>query len=72
MADSAPDAYTSGIETGVARIDPHVNKNLRGLIGSAGQLTYGYFTFTNDQGTFTGYATPDFTRFTIQISFDLP
>jgi hypothetical protein len=33
-------------------------------------LTYGYFTFTNEYGTFTGYATPSFTGFSIQVDFD--
>ena len=45
---------------------------LRTLFGHGGPLTYGYFTFTNQRGTFTGYATPDFTHFVIEITFDLP
>jgi hypothetical protein len=49
-----------------------VSKSLRNLFGHAGPLTYGYFTFTNEHGTFTGSATPDFARFAIQIAFDLP
>lgn len=34
-------------------------------------LHYGYFTFTNEHDTFTGYATPDFSAFAIQLKFDL-
>jgi len=40
-----------------------------GLLPSGGSLTYGYFTFTDDVGTFTGYATPDFRQFAIQVGF---
>ncbi len=49
-----------------------VSSSLRDLFGHTGQLTYGYFTFTNQGGAYTGYATPDFTRFAIEITFDLP
>jgi len=35
-------------------------------------LNYGYFTFTNEEGTFTGYATPAFKEFVIQVQFDDP
>jgi hypothetical protein len=70
IADTAPEHYTSGIQTVATKINPRVTGNLNGLIGPGGELTYGYFTFTNQHGTSTGYATPDFTRFIIQISFD--
>ena len=72
IADTAPDRYTSGIQTVAAKISPVVSRTLRTLLGHAGPLTYGYFTFTNEHGTFTGFATPDFTRFAIQIAFNLP
>lgn len=72
IADTAPDHYTSGIQTIATKVKPRVTGDLHGLIGPSGQLTYGYFTFTNSRGTFTGYATPDFTHFTVPITFDLP
>jgi hypothetical protein len=72
IADTAPDQYTSGIQTVAEKIQPVATKGLRELFGHTGPLTYGYFTFTNAHGTFRGYATPDFTRFAIQIAFDLP
>jgi hypothetical protein len=72
IADTAPDRYTSGIQTVVDKTNPVESRSLHDLFGHAGPLTYGYFTFTDQRGTFTGYATPDFTRFVIQIAFDLP
>jgi hypothetical protein len=70
VADTAPDKYTSGIKNVADKVRPQVTKNL-GILGHDGPLTYGYFTFTNTHGTFTGYATPDFMHFIIQIEFDL-
>lgn len=76
IADTNPAAYTSGVKTismadskGIARElsklfdkkSPYVNGNT---------LTYGWFTFTNNYGTFTGYATPDFRQFLINVRFD--
>jgi len=72
IADTAPDRYTSGIQTVVRKTRPVISNSLRTLFGHTGPLTYGYFTFTDNRGTFTGYATPDFTRFVIQIAFDVP
>jgi hypothetical protein len=72
IADTAPQAYTSGVRTVVLKVAPQLRKTANTLLGTAGPLTYGYFTFTNAHGTYTGYATPDFTRFAIQITFDLP
>ena len=43
--------------------------NLNGL-KNGGTLTYGWFTFTNKYGTFTGYSTPDSRQFAIEIEFD--
>lgn len=57
ISDVAPDKYVSGVKT---------------LNAKPGPLSYGYFTFTDAVGTFTGFATPDFTRFAIQITFPLP
>jgi hypothetical protein len=70
IADTAPDKYTSGIQTVVEKLGPREQKSLSELLGQSGSLTYGYFTFTNNHGTFTGYATPDFTRFIIPLTFD--
>jgi hypothetical protein len=69
IADTSPSTYTSGIQTLVGKVQPHVRADLRELLGTKGRLTYGYFTFTDSQGTFTGYATPDFDHFVIQITF---
>lgn len=72
IADTAPQNYTSGVQTVVGKLSPHVRKTLGGFVGDAGPLTYGYFTFTTAQGTFTGYATPDFVHFAIGITFEIP
>ena len=72
IADTAPDRYTSGVQTMTVKLPGPMRHDLTALTGKPGPLTYGYFTFTNAQGTFTGYATPDFLRFAIQITFDLP
>ena len=71
IADTAPEHYSSGVQTALAKLPPQVHSVLGGSTASVG-LTYGYFTFTNPYGTFTGYATPDFARFAIQISFASP
>ena len=72
IADSAPQNYTSGITTLDEQLAAHIRRQLRGFAPKSGPLTYGYFTFTDPHGTFTGYATPDFTRFMIRITFNLP
>jgi hypothetical protein len=72
IADTSPANYTSGIQTLVVKLGPQAGRLAGALRGQPGPLTYGYFTFTNSQGTFTGYATPDFTRFAIQITFPVP
>ena len=72
IADTAPQNYTSGVQTVVDKLSPQLRKALGGFVGTAGQRTYGYFTFTNPQGTFTGYATPDFVHFAIRITFEIP
>lgn len=69
IADTAPEAYTSGVQTGVSKLPPAVRAALGKLGPNFAAFTYGYFTFTTSEGTYTGYATPDFTRFGIQISF---
>jgi hypothetical protein len=69
IADTAPEKYTSGIQTVVDKLGPRATKELGKVLGQTGPLTYGWFTFTNEYGTFTGYATPDFTRFIIPITF---
>jgi hypothetical protein len=72
IIDTAPDTYTSGIQTAINVQGPRLRHGLKGLLGPRGPLTYGYFTFTDGRGTFTGYATPDFSHFAIQITFDVP
>jgi hypothetical protein len=72
IADTAPDSYTAGVQTIMGKLPGRVGQDLSLPAGRPGPLTYGYFTFTNAQGTFTGYATPDFRQFAIQITFDLP
>jgi hypothetical protein len=72
IADTAPQNYTSGVQTVVGKLSPQVRKSLSRIVGDAGPLTYCYFTFTNAQGTFTGYATPDFVHFGIGITFEIP
>jgi hypothetical protein len=72
IADTAPENYTSGIQTLVGKLGPQASRAVGMLTGRPGPLTYGYFTFTNSEGTFTGYATPDFTHFVIQITFPSP
>ena len=69
IADTAPAQYTSGVETGFAKLPPGSRSVFVGLLGRQGAPAYGYFTFTNPYGSFTGYATPDFVNFAIQISF---
>lgn len=56
VADTALDQYTSGIQTVAENIQSVATKGLRELFGPTGPLTYGYFTFTNEHGTFR--ATP--------------
>lgn len=80
IVDTNPAAYTSGIQTmpmydlpkGAMKAMKEVFDMNRGQLRKGGSLTYGYFTFTNNYGTFTGYATPDFRQFAIAIKFDCP
>lgn len=53
IAGTSPASYISGIRP----------------LGFSSKASYGYFTFTDPFGTFTGYATTDFTRFVIEITF---
>ena len=69
IADTSPETYTSGVQTVPSKFEPLIRRSLGKLIVNPGPLTYGYFTFTNTEGAFIGYATPDFTRFAIQITF---
>ena len=69
IADTSPESYKSGIATVDDNLSGHVRKQLSGLFPATGPLTYCYFTFTNPCGTYTGYATPDFTKFVIRITF---
>jgi len=69
IADTSPETYRSGIQTLIGKLNPQTQRVVGQLLGTSGALTFGYFTFTNAEGTFIGYATPDFTRFAIQITF---
>ena len=71
IVDTSPESYTSGIATLDNKLATQVRKSLNGLMPNSAALQYGYFTFTNDHGTFTGYATPDFVKFAIRITFNL-
>ena len=77
IADTKPAAYKSGVKS----VDPdkgfaaHIAKLLRkdvGLLPTGDTLTYGYFTFTDNVGTFTGYSTPDSSKFLITVGFTVP
>lgn len=72
IVDTAPEHYSSGVQSGVRKLPPHAHSILGGRGAGTGALTYGYFTFTNPYGTFTGYATQDFANFAIQITFGAP
>lgn len=71
IADTSPETYKSGIATLDSKFLDQAHKKLVGILPQNGPLTYGYFTFTNPHGTFMGYATPDFARFAIRITFDV-
>lgn len=79
IADTCPSCYTSGVEEmDRASLTPEAQRVLdqlleRGILvpNEDGKISYGYFTFTNAHGTFTGYASPDFREFTISITFDV-
>ncbi|MHB0869908.1 MAG: hypothetical protein ACYC66_11535 [Chloroflexota bacterium] len=76
IADTNPQGYTYGtaiLDSGSARgALGRANSLLRqgGDFPKDGELTYGYFTFTNEHGTFTGYSTPDSRKFMITIEYD--
>jgi hypothetical protein len=50
IADTAPDRYTSGIQTVVDKTNPVVSRSLRDVFDHTGPLTYGYFTFADEPG----------------------
>lgn len=76
IADTNPQGYSYG--TGTLEPGPgrgalgRANSLLRqgGDFSNDGELIYGYFTFTNEHGTFTGYSTPDSRKFLITIEYD--
>ena len=75
--DTNPSAYNSGVNTvtapkGFAKVLTDVMGNNYGQLMKGGALTYGYFTFSDNYGTFIGYGTPDFRQFAIQLRFDCP
>ncbi|MGH2457785.1 MAG: hypothetical protein ACRDIY_02835 [Chloroflexota bacterium] len=77
IINTDPGAYRSGVETvkvsqvppGTRRTLGHLSAETRALRPRDGSITYGYFTFTDDHGTFTGYSTPDSRQFAIRITF---
>ncbi len=76
IADTNPAAYTSGVITASQNPPKGIMKTLSRIPGSTavkkGDLVYGTFSFTDNYGTFTGYSTPDFRYFVIQLNFDCP
>ncbi len=75
IEDTNPAAYEYGVDTSVSvsSLSEDTLKLLSqiGLTPQDDKVTYGYFTFTDKYGTFKGYATPDFTKFIIGITFDI-
>jgi len=77
IRDTSPGAYNSGVNTITA--PKGFSKALSGVTGKGygqllqgGPLTYGYFTFSDNYGTFIGYSTPDWRQFAIEVKFDCP
>jgi len=78
IVDTDPSAYCSGTSS-LPLPGDHGSSNAYaaglnklGLLPHGGsQISYGYFTFTNNYGTQTGYATPDFRNFSIRLKFDV-
>ncbi|MBV9121340.1 MAG: hypothetical protein JOZ39_11590 [Chloroflexi bacterium] len=71
ISDTQPSAYQHGVKTthvGNSAALKEIEKRL-GLHQAGDDVTYGYFTFTDKYGTFTGYASPDFRQFSIRITF---
>lgn len=75
IADTNPAVYSHGIglrstsaNGTLGNITRVINQN--GGAQQGRDDLYGWFTFTNQYGTFTGYATPDFRSFQIEIQFD--
>jgi hypothetical protein len=79
IADKNPAAYRSGTASvPTTQLRPAALTALKKIAGSEFSsvlgkhgITYGYFTFTSDQGTFTGVATPDFRQFLIRVAFSV-
>ena len=77
IMDTNPSAYTNDtLTTALADLSPQAQQLLGDLIGpqtglmpADGSITYRSFTFTDELGTFSGYATPDSRNFAIEISF---
>lgn len=68
IADTNPAAYQHGVKTIHLGNGSHTRAfQLRNH--QPVDFSYGYFTFTDPLGTFTGYATTDFRSFFITIAF---
>jgi len=71
VADTNPQAYQQGVQT------THIGHSAALKLAESrlhikvadGDVTYGYFTFIDQYGTFTGYASTDFRQFAITIKF---
>jgi hypothetical protein len=71
IADTQPSAYQQGVKTthiGDSAALRQFEKRF-GLPTVGKDVTYGFFTFTDSYGTFTGYASTDFRQFAIRITF---
>ena len=76
IADTNPAAYQAGQRTAPV---PQLDKLLRtygdrvlkqlGLVPVGGVVHYGFFTFTDAYGTFTGISTPDSRHFLLRLKF---
>jgi hypothetical protein len=76
VVDTNPAAYSHGTNSVALPKGGHGASDAYGAglkklgLLNGNNVTYGYFGFTTNYGTFTGYATPDFRNFTIRVKFD--
>jgi hypothetical protein len=78
ISDTCHECYENGHESARLSELPQWARNfaveslLTGDSGASSDpvVNYGYFPFTNEHGTFKGYATLDFRKFVISVVFD--
>ena len=77
IVDAHPERYEFGVATIHLVELPDSEKASVGqliekgwLVPQDGSVTYGYFTFFQRNERFVGYATPDFRRFCLQMTFE--